>query len=164
MKKFIILFYLIFIVNAYATTVAFMKVYKPDGNLLQLEKNGVYAHLAIAVPGGWLHSHPFRGVEIINSLSKVGYQNYEVNFLLNSNHYIDRSDYIKFLGMPFDRNYEWDDEKLYCSELIAKILNIAPMPMEFYSEMWGDHPNRGELGISPDEIYFELKKQNFVQN
>lgn len=53
-----------FIISASAQTkLVFFKVYKPDGRLLQLEKEGTFAHLALQVPGGWLHAHPLRGFE-----------------------------------------------------------------------------------------------------
>ncbi len=66
-------------------------------------------------------------------------------------------------GIPFDSNYTWDDEKLYCSEFVAKFLEtflgavLPPQPLDF-SRNW-DFWNRvmnpvpqGELGNSPGDL------------
>ena len=68
--------------------------------------------------------------------------------------FISKNDYEKYYGLPYDSNYSWSDKAIYCSELVAKILGIKPSPMRFDADIWGeDEPRRGELGISPDEIY-----------
>lgn len=71
----------------------------------------------------------------------------------------------KIQNLPYDSKFLWDDETLYCSELVYKILarfveftELAPKPMHFdyKPEMWrrffrGDPPV-GELGISPGDF------------
>src|SRR5690606_23949150 len=64
-------------------------------------------------------------------------------------------------GLPYDKKYRWDDETIYCSELVYKMLEqITPylpplelMPFDINPEAWdrhfrGDTP-RGEVGIAP---------------
>jgi len=73
----------------------------------------------------------------------------------------------KFRGLPFDRDFLWDNfneqgqEKLYCSEFIAKFLNnflrvkIQPYAMDFLRnwDFWLGYFNgnipQGKLGNSP---------------
>lgn len=74
-------------------------------------------------------------------------------------------------GLPYDRNYRWGDEAIYCSELVYKLLQdltaylpplqIMPFdinPLEWDRHFRGDTP-RGELGIAPshfdNELYFK---------
>ena len=76
----------------------------------------------------------------------------------------------KLLGNPYDSGFRWDNfsngvEKIYCSELVYKVLNplvdfsdLAPKVMHFGEnpEMWdrffrGNTP-RGEIGISPEDF------------
>ncbi|MFX3675783.1 MAG: YiiX/YebB-like N1pC/P60 family cysteine hydrolase [bacterium] len=38
-------------------------------------------------------------------------------------------------GIPFDSNYTWDDEKLYCSEFVAKFLERF-MGQSFLQNLW----------------------------
>lgn len=141
---------------------AFFQIYKPDGSVMQLEKGGRFAHIAISVETGWLHVHPYRGVEVVKSLSGVGFKDYKVKIFSSNREAIVYEDYKKYYGLPYDPNYSWDESKIYCSELIAKILGIKPTPMSFDSEVWGvNHAGRGELGISPDEIYEAIVDLDF---
>ncbi len=88
-----------------------------------------------------------------------------------------------FLGNPYDaefrwNNYEQEKEKIYCSELVYKVLNplvsfydLEPKVMLFDEnpDYWdrffrGDTP-RGEYGISPEDFnqssdFFELKRES----
>lgn len=73
----------------------------------------------------------------------------------------------QFLGLPFDHDYVWDDEKLYCSEFIYKLLssvyafeNFRPLPMSFdknpaqWRGYFGGEPPTGKLGLSPNDFYY----------
>jgi len=60
------------------------------------------------------------------------------------------------MGLPFDKEYTWADAKIYCSELIAKILNFAPLPFT-KDESEGER----RVGISPDDLREILKNQGF---
>jgi len=137
--------------------IAFFKVYKANGDLVQLEVDGEYSHIALKVNDNWLHSHPLRGVEFINNLKEAGFDDFEVDiFKLNMS--IDKDRVDQYINKPYDRLYSWSDEAFYCSELIAKILSIPPTAMNFDSKIWkGDYQNqRGEIGISPDEVFSYL--------
>ena len=68
-----------------------------------------------------------------------------------------------WLGRPFDSAYIWDDEKLYCSEFVAKFLEkflgpvFPPKPLDF-SRNWDywqrvmPHVPQGEPGNSPADF------------
>tara|TARA_R110000868_G_scaffold377142_7_gene642419 strand:- start:259 stop:834 length:576 start_codon:yes stop_codon:yes gene_type:complete len=66
-------------------------------------------------------------------------------------------------GIPFDSNYTWDDEKLYCSEFVAKFLEsfmgpvFPPKPLDFSRnwDYWSSVMNpvpQGEPGNSPGDL------------
>lgn len=78
---------------------------------------------------------------------------------------------VNWLGRPFDKGYTWDDEKLYCSEFVAKFLEVflgpvfPPRPLDFSRnwDFWNrvmDHVPQGEPGNSPGD--FE-HNENLVQ-
>ena len=71
----------------------------------------------------------------------------------------------KYDGIPFDHSFTWDDESLYCSEFIYKILddiidfkNFREKPMnykrnwDFWESYFGHRPPQGKLGISPNDF------------
>lgn len=70
-----------------------------------------------------------------------------------------------WVGRPFDSGYTWDDEKLYCSEFVAKFLEtflgpvFPPKPLDF-SRNWDywqrvlPHVPQGEPGNSPGDFEF----------
>ncbi len=64
---------------------------------------------------------------------------------------------------PFDSAYTWDDEKLYCSEFVAKFLEVflgpvfpaAPLDFSRNWDYWSQVMNpvpQGELGNSPGDF------------
>lgn len=68
-----------------------------------------------------------------------------------------------WLGRPFDKGYTWDDEKLYCSEFVAKFLEVflgpvfPPKPLDFSRnwDFWNrvmDRVPQGEPGNSPGDF------------
>lgn len=79
-----------------------------------------------------------------------------------------------FFNMPFDHDYTWDDEKLYCSEFIYKLLksvyaieDFAPTPMKYdvNEDGWrryfgGKEPPHGQLGLSPNDFY---RSSDFIE-
>lgn len=150
-----------FIVNA-QTKLAFIKVYQSNGTLLQLEENGEFTHIAISIDNRWLHAHPSRGVEFVDTIEEIGYLKFEVIMLENKQLSLSEGSYSRFLNLPYDGDFIWTDDAIYCSELIAKILGIKPTPMTFSARVWGgEHPSKGLLGISPDEIFNEAKNIGF---
>lgn len=132
------------------TEIAFIKIFRPNGQVLMLEPDFEYAHSAIKIEGSWLHTHPSRGVELVEDFAEIGFWDFEIKVISID---MEISDHRQYLGRPFDHYYLWDDEALYCSELIAKLLGIMPEPMIFDSEIWGEHPAQGLLGISPGQVF-----------
>jgi hypothetical protein len=71
----------------------------------------------------------------------------------------------KYDGLPFDEDFLWDDEALYCSEFIYKILDdvlkfktFSPDPMNYERNWqgWGSYfgkvPPQGKIGIAPNDF------------
>lgn len=143
-------------VSAHAKVqVAFIEFYNSDGRLIQLEPGGRFAHVAVSHKGLWLHAHPLRGVELTNTfeLSKLG----RIGRVVELRQMSELSDELvrKFLGKPYDPDFTWSDDKIYCSELIAKIFGLPPEPMHFDTTLW---PQRywkfeGQPGLSPDKVF-----------
>lgn len=67
------------------------------------------------------------------------------------------------MGLPFDFQFVWNNQKTYCSKLVGLALNIAPQPMSFagthYVKYYPDWIYRNDPGLSPDNIY-EFGLQN----
>lgn len=139
---------------AAALQVAFLEVRAPDGKLVALEPGGRFAHIAISYGSGWLHAHPMTGVAWSPSLEAFG----SVQAVLEdeANSALSSDVVLELLEKPYDFEFSWTDEAYYCSELVAKLLGIPPSPMEFSGEKWKRDAKRlprGELGISPGEVY-----------
>ncbi len=135
--------------------IAFIEFYSADGRLIQLEPGGRFAHVAISYGDGWLHAHPFRGVEVISTreLGKMGRIGSVVN--LPSLPKLPDPVVARFLGKPYDSDFSWSDDRVYCSELIAKILGLAPEPMHFDRALWPERywKYEGLPGLSPDKLF-----------
>lgn len=148
-------------VSIASVKVAFFRSYDRNGKLIQLEPGGQFSHVAISYENQWLHVHPVRGVELIESLStlkdigEVG----EV-LVVKDRPDLQSSDIENLLGLPYDFRFAWDNPKAtYCSKLVGQLLEIQPSPMSFETDYWkGREPlPHGELGLSPDDIYLELR-------
>jgi hypothetical protein len=156
--KFLLIFILLVATSVHASVdIAFIEILKPNGKPLQLETNGRFAHMAISFEGHWLHAHPVRGVELVSrtEVEKVG----KIKEVIRVDEFILSGTRVStYLGKPFDREYSWSDEKMYCSELIAKLLSIPPEPMHFDPRLWPPQYQKyeGLPGISPDDIYLFL--------
>lgn len=154
MKIFILTFF--FVLSAHArVTIAFLEVRNYYGDLVQLEKDGRFAHMAISYKGLWMHAHPLKGVEVVTEekLQKIGLIKERIE--LPDVEDISAEQAAKFLGKPFDNKYSWDDHAIYCAELVGKLLGLRPTPMSFDADFWPDQYKalNGELGMSPDDIY-----------
>ncbi|MFZ4404513.1 MAG: YiiX/YebB-like N1pC/P60 family cysteine hydrolase [Pseudobdellovibrionaceae bacterium] len=143
-------------------TVAFLEIQHPDGSLWRPEPNSELAHVALyhADTGLWLHAAPRLGVKLSpwTELSQVGKVVRVVQIKNRPSPKL--ADFIQYLGRPYDFNFSWNDEALYCSELIGKILNISPRPMFFDPQVWPSSYQKlnGQPGISPQGIYDFLTK------
>lgn len=163
MAKALVLSFFIFIFSdsvVGSVRVAFLVIYKWNGEPWVLEKDGRFSHIAIEVPGhGWLHAHPLRGVELISEqeLQKFGKIK---EILVSSKKKLLYSDIEKYIGRKYDSKFSWDSRDYYCSELVAKILRIKPQVMYFDPELWPNEYSalNGRKGISPDDIYGEIEK------
>lgn len=147
--------------------VAFLESRDRKGHLVQLEAGGRFSHVAISYKGKWLHSHPFRGVEIVSSeeLQKMGHIAEVVS--LAETPELSAEQLKNFLGKPYDKDFSWqDDERFYCSELIAKILGLPPEPMKFSAAAWPVRFQklRGQPGVSPDGLYRKVKTKAQIKN
>lgn len=175
---FLILFTPIF--SHAALEIAFLEVRGRNGELVQLEPGARFAHVALSCQGGWLHTHPFRGGEVVSrtELEKMG--QIAVVVTLPEIDSLSPETVEKFLGKPYDLVFSWDDEKVYCSELAAKavvselilkglsaqprivalIQDLEPKAMEFNSDFWPPHYQalRGLPGNSPDDVFRALSK------
>jgi hypothetical protein len=138
------------------TRVAFLEEYD-HGQLVQYEPGSRFGHSAIEINGRWLQSYPGEGVRFItwSQLSQRGH----IAAVLEIPVDVTMNDVQKFLGKPFDFDYDWSDDAFYCSELLGKILGLAPKPMRFNHAVWPKWywSKEGQPGLSPDEIYSDLK-------
>lgn len=146
---------------------AFIKIRKPNGEALQLEPNTDFAHVAIRYKNQWLHAAPGRGVELMSDLASIG----EVTMLRSEvAPDLTEAQIQKYLSLPYDPTFRWEDShSTYCSKLVAQILEeinllrLELTPMNFSGPNWEHIPNlpRGEIGISPDELFVALRNQGF---
>ncbi len=72
----------------------------------------------------------------------------------------------EYYKTPFDDDYRWDDQTLYCSEFLYKFMNrfmnfkhltSAPMDFTLNWDYWSDHfrngPPQDIEGIAPNDFY-----------
>jgi len=137
--------------------IAFIEIRYPDGQIHQMEPGGRFSHIAISYRGKWLHTHPYRGVEAVSleDLKKMGTVSI---MILPSLSEISQEQFDFYNGQPYDPTFSWDGQGYYCSELVGKILNIKPQPMDFKAEIWGGKKKNESLGLSPDDIFRALQK------
>lgn len=145
--------------------IAFIEQLKPNGQTIKLEPNGLFAHIAISYQGYWLHSHPYRGVELISQsvLEKMG--TIKTVITVSEKGSLKKKQIDKYLGKPYDSEFSWSDDKIYCSELIAKLLKINPQPMTFDIELWPKsfQNSQNQLGLSPDDLFHILKRYGYQE-
>ncbi len=143
-----------------ATKVAFLEVRNGRGQLVQLEPRFPYAHMAISIDDEWLHAHPASGVELVSekALSRYGRITEVIEVPEDFEFHQELVDI--FIGQPYDKEFSWNNQSLYCSELVAKMLGIAPVPMIFDPQFWPQDYLRlnGKPGISPGLVYRKIRK------
>ncbi|AFY01224.1 Hypothetical protein Bdt_1528 [Bdellovibrio bacteriovorus str. Tiberius] len=145
-----------------APKIAFFEARDAQGNLVTMEKGGRYLHVAISVGDKWLHAHPYWGVQLVNLLSDIG----DPALIVTQEAAPDltEKDIKQYLHQKYDTSYSWAaKDKTYCSKLLAQILNLPPTPMRFSGSIWKNRNSTAptELGISPDDIYRELKWRGY---
>lgn len=136
--------------------VAFFEQYNPQKQLIRLEPNGRFFHIAISYEGGWLHAHPFHGVVAVSDVKQIGRP-----AVVLSNAWMPAltiEQIRPFVGLSYDPRFRWEDQKSsYCSKLVGQLLGLKPRPMHFEAIHWARlFKTQGELGLSPDDVYEEL--------
>lgn len=142
--------------------VAFVEVQRPDGYRWEIEPGERFAHVAISYKGVWLHTDLMRGVVLSPNLNSIG----SITEILSLDSVSEPDEFWvnSVIGKPYDFEFDWaNDEQLYCSELVAKALNIEPRSMDFSGDHWSAKTKQraGYPGLSPDEVYSILKSQGW---
>lgn len=146
--------------------VAFMNLQSPSGETVQLEREGRFNHIAVSVQilengrwiEKWIHSVPPQGVELVDKTQLRTHGKIVEILEWATVPALGIREIERYLGRPYDYGYSWSGEGFYCSELIAKLLGLKPKPMEFAEGLWPEsyQAKRGELGLSPDDVYQQL--------
>ncbi|MEW6056805.1 MAG: hypothetical protein AB1540_09330 [Bdellovibrionota bacterium] len=147
---------------------AFLQKFDSEGQPVRLEPFGPgFYHVAIRYKEQWLHAHPYGGVQLSKSFS---------DFHLRISEVLEHPDLPELnekqveplLGKAYDPYFEWGQEtSFYCSKLVAKLLNLKPVPMYFDPGLWKDYFARlgaaipEGFGISPDMLYRKLLAKRF---
>ena len=165
MKNLILLLLLSLHFNLNAKTyLAFFEFYDYQGNLIQIEEGGRFSHIAINNGDFWLHAHPAKGfVEAVDSIKDMNFYKAKVYFYENENLILSSNALKEYIGVNYDRTFDWNNRALYNSELIAIILGIQPGAMSFGSPFWNGQNNlpNGKDGLSPDDIFKQLDDLGF---
>jgi hypothetical protein len=144
-----------------AVEVAFFQYINKDGKVMSFEKDGIFYHSAIKTKDGWLSSSVF-GVHLYQSVNAVS-SNLAAIITLPHLDDLSTSVYIKYLNLPFDRSFKWDDpNSTYCSKLVANLLNIDPLPMSNSTAKTdvGEVHFDDTVGISPDDLFRIINEKN----
>lgn len=141
--------------SAAKTRIAFLEFYE-KGKLVQYEEGSRFTHTAIQfdeIGDQWLNAYPGEGVAII-SLARLQ-QHGVVAEIVEIPHTLTLAQVRPYLGLPFDFWYSWNDEAIYCSELIGKLLAVPTHPMKFNRAVWPKNywKLEGTPGLSPDSLY-----------
>jgi hypothetical protein len=158
-------FFLLSLSAQASVQVAFFECRTSKEELIPLEKNGRFCHVAIQVLGGWVEAHPLYGVRLTKSLSEIGEP---AEVLEHKAYSASKRKAKKVVGLPYDYNFNWNKQhSYYCSKLVAKLIqgfDFKLKKMSFSTSYWGfkrgDLPI-GALGISPDDVYQQLKQKKF---
>jgi hypothetical protein len=161
-----LIFLLLFLSQVCGATVsvAFFRMYTPTDQVIQLEPGGQFFHVAIQLADGkWVHSHPYKGVEIVSRLDMIGVP----TVVLTKEQWpsVSEEQVKPYLGLPFDFTYNWTDaHSSYCAKLIGNLLHLEPLAMSFAGEYWqGREHLQSGVGLSPDDIYAILKAMGFSE-
>lgn len=145
-------------------SVAFFSQRDHQGRIVQYEQGGRFSHVALSYRGRWLHVSTTNGVELIDSLEMI--RGAEIAEILTDHRAdeLDAATVEKLLGLPYDTLFRWEDEgSTYCSKLAGTLLGIEPTPMTFTGNGWSFFRGlpRGQLGLSPEDVYAALIARGF---
>ena len=143
--------------------VLFLEVTNPQGETIYLEPGFPYAHVVLSVGNRLFHSHPKTGVSEISQSELKDYGQPKEILLVNPEK-LNESLLSWSIGRGYDSEFNWSDERFYCSELVAKVIGMLPEPMHFDPELWPPSFQNfeGLPGISPGKIYSRLKSGAFL--
>lgn len=131
--------------------VAFFVHRTKNGQIQPIETGGTFYHVAIQYSNQWLHAHPFYGVQVVDNVNDIG----QLYSIIEVDRDISITRFKAEFGKSFSITDSWENKKsTYCSKLIAQILEISPTLMK----------NGNGWGISPDDIYIDLKNQKLQEN
>lgn len=150
-----------------AVRVAFFEARDRLGRLVQLEPNGRFYHVAISYRYGWVQSAPKVGVQQLNDIRPLVKLFGEPAVVLRNENLpaIGWQKVKPYLRLPFDYQFRWDDPRsTYCSKLVANLLDIDPLPMQFDSPYWRRSRTsyKAGLGLSPDDLFRILQAKGFT--
>lgn len=139
--------------------VAFLELVDIHGRPFRLEPDFPYGHIAISFENGWVHSYPGVGVEWV-SYTKLKTYGRVREFIDLDIPALSHAQVNEIMGLPYDTEFSWGGDKVYCSELVAKMLRMKPVPMHFDPKIWPAKYQQfeGLPGISPGIIYRRLKQ------
>ncbi len=122
-----------------------------------------FSHVAISYRGRWLHTHPYRGVELATQKTLQEMGRIASTILIPDHAEPDDAFVNSILGTPYETQYSWESNRYYCSKLIAKILDLRPAPMNFNAAAWPAYFKRynGLLGISPQGVFNQLVQKGY---
>lgn len=167
------LIFLLVFISSFSTfsqvQVALIKIYRPDCSVLYLEPNFAYAHIAISYEGGWINAHPKHGVQLTKTLEELDFPKHE-SFIWEAPKSLNLKPLSavqaeKYRGLEYDRSFNWcSNDALYCSELVAKIMQLPPQPMVFDPKIWPKEywKLNGRPGISPFLLFKEMLELGFL--
>ncbi len=143
--------------------VAFIEMRDPQGKLIEFEKDARFSHVAISYHRHWLHTHPFRGVEVVDqkTLEEIGLI---VATLLIGDHDEPSDVFVKsIIGSPYESKFSWDSKLYYCSKLVGQFFGLNTEPMDFNAPIWPLYFRKynGLPGLSPQGAYRQLVKRGY---
>lgn len=143
---------LILVSTAFASVeVYFFEFRDAKGKIYSFDPNGKYYHAAIKLPDGRiLEAHPYFGGRVAKNIKDIHYTLVAaLKFKKDIPGLLTRAE--DQIGRPFDLYSNWEDPKTtQCSKLVGQIIGVNPV-------LYDD----GRYTLSPDTLYFQLKKQGF---
>ncbi len=141
-------------------------------SLIEQQENSEFSHVGIYLGQDQVAEAYFDKVKIV-SLAEFMKKTDPARFVLVRRLVVQpdefeaklRLEVDKLLGLTYDRWFLWDNDKIYCSELVYKVLapivelrDLSPKGMlfdvnpEHWDRYFRDQTPRGQLGISPEDF------------
>ena len=150
---------------------------------IQLVTKSKYSHMGIIFhkkgqPYVFVAVQPVKSTPLKEWIARGANQQYVVKRLKNSEEILTPQNKLKmqkiaqgFLGKPYDLTFEWNDEKMYCSEIVWKIYQRAtgieigtlerlgdfdlshPIVQQKIKERYGKNIPMNETVISPQSMF-----------